>query len=82
MNATPITDVTVIAGDYDVSSPAGFTRIDTDLNLGAGGDYVYACYRHEPGEAAIMGADFPIPPTIQIWKKKDAGRSISSHALR
>ncbi|MFJ9446806.1 hypothetical protein ACIRRH_33850 [Kitasatospora sp. NPDC101235] len=35
----------VISGDPDAPAPKGFTRFDKDLNKGAGGDFVFLCYR-------------------------------------
>lgn len=40
-----ITDVTVVAGSYSSTAcPAGFSKLNVDLNRNAGGDYVYLCY--------------------------------------
>lgn len=46
MGGAPIAEVGVLTGNSStISCPAGWTRIDQDLNQGAGGDYVYFCYR-------------------------------------
>ena len=54
MPAEPITGITVITGDdAGISAPAGYTKIDLDLNKGAGGDYVYLCYTQQSNQQAI-----------------------------
>ena len=40
-----ITDITIIYGDAQVEAPAGFTKIDVDINFGASGTFVYLCYQ-------------------------------------
>jgi hypothetical protein len=51
----PITEVTVIyGGSSGIQAPTGFTKIPRDLNSGAGGDYVYVCYKRGVG-APITG---------------------------
>lgn len=45
-----ITELAVIhGGNSSISPPAGFSRISVDLNAGAGGDFVYLCYRRGIG---------------------------------
>ncbi len=47
---TAFSEVTVInGGNAGILPPAGFTRIEADLNAGAGGDYIYACYKRGNG---------------------------------
>jgi len=42
----PISEVTVIrGGSASIPPPAGYTKINMDLNAGAGGDYIYVCYK-------------------------------------
>ena len=43
---TYITDITVVAGiSSSTSCPSGYTRYYYNLNYGAGGNYVYLCYK-------------------------------------
>jgi hypothetical protein len=45
-NGTPINEVGVIAGgNSGIACPSGWTRVGQDLNQGAGGDYIYFCYK-------------------------------------
>jgi len=45
-----ITEVTVIrGGSSGIQAPAGYTKIPADLNAGAGGDYIYVCYKKGVG---------------------------------
>ena len=62
-----ITDLTVLVGK-DAQPRSGWTKIDKDLNAGAGGDYLYFAY--EQGENRdraithikfIVGKDQPTP---------------------
>ncbi|WPC72667.1 MACPF domain-containing protein [Vibrio porteresiae] len=41
-----ISDITTIVGE-NASAPDGYTKIDIDLNMGAGGKYIYLCYKKE-----------------------------------
>jgi len=42
----PLTEVGVLSGSSStIQCPAGWTRVDQDLNQGAGGDYIYFCYK-------------------------------------
>jgi hypothetical protein len=44
----PLKDIEIITGDRsDISAPVHFTRIDGDLNAGAGGKFIYLCTRHD-----------------------------------
>lgn len=40
-----IEDITIVSGKQGVSTPSGYTKIDVDLNMGAGGNYIYACVK-------------------------------------
>ena len=41
----PITGIQIIHGSsFDISAPAGYTKINIDLNRGAEGEYIYLCY--------------------------------------
>ena len=45
-----ISEVTVIrGGSSGILPPAGYTKIPYDLNAGAGGDYIYVCYKRGVG---------------------------------
>ena len=39
-----ITDLYVLFGQH-ASPPSGYTKINVDLNKGAGGEYIYLCYK-------------------------------------
>src|SRR5262249_1263305 len=41
-----ISEFTFVKGDAD--APDGYTKVDVDLNRGAGGDYIYLCYKKAP----------------------------------
>ncbi|MDH3198244.1 MAG: hypothetical protein OEO21_08390 [Candidatus Krumholzibacteria bacterium] len=50
-----ISEVIVIyGGSSGIQPPAGYVRINADLNAGAGGDYIYLCYKKGVG-APITG---------------------------
>lgn len=50
-----ITEMTVISGNSSsIQPPAGYTKIPRDLNQGAGGKYIYLCYKRGAG-APITG---------------------------
>lgn len=50
-----ITEVTVIyGGNSGIQPPAGFVKVNKDLNKGAGGDYMYLCYKMGSG-APVTG---------------------------
>jgi hypothetical protein len=50
-----ISEITVIyGGNSGIQPPAGYTKINVDLNQGAGGDYIYVCYKKGVG-APITG---------------------------
>ena len=41
-----ISELTVIyGGNSGIQPPPGFTKINVDLNMGAGGDYIYSATR-------------------------------------
>lgn len=46
-NQTCINDIKIIFGK-NASAPAGYTKLPQDLNAGAGGKYIYLCYRTAP----------------------------------
>lgn len=45
-----ISEITAVTGDRNTPAPAGYEKIDVDLNMDAGGDYVYLCYQKNDGE--------------------------------
>ena len=48
-----LADITVIVGDGPNISPAdpAYYKIPIDLNAGAGGKYIYACFKKKEGDA-------------------------------
>jgi hypothetical protein len=69
----PITDLAVIYGKH-ARPPAGFEKIGVDLNKGAGGQYIYLCYKRGNPEKAIReirvihGNDASIEPPVPFRK--------------
>lgn len=49
-----ITELTVIYGGSGIQCPATFTKYPVDLNYGAGGDFIYLCYKRGVG-APVTG---------------------------
>jgi hypothetical protein len=48
----PIRSVCVVGGNtYATPAPYGFVKIETDLNQGAGGDFIFLCYSRHLDEA-------------------------------
>ena len=52
-----VTDVYVISrsSQSQIIPPSGYTKIDVDLNKGAGGKYIYLCYKSGDKADAITG---------------------------
>ncbi len=48
-----ITELKIISGKNS-NAPKGFEKIPVDLNKGAGGDYLYLCYKKEEATAGII----------------------------
>ncbi len=48
-----ITELQIISGKNS-NAPKGFEKIPVDLNKGAGGDYLYLCYKKEEATAGII----------------------------
>ena len=68
-----ISEITVIAGgNAGIQPPPGFTKIAVDLNQGAGGAYIYVCYKKGVG-APITGlavtANIQDPPTDAVYTR-------------
>ena len=77
-----ISEVAVIFGSSSsIKAPAGFTKVDVDLNSGAGGDYIYVCYKKGVGApitglAITFGGHVPSPE--YTWTKIDV--DLNRHA--
>ena len=41
----PITEIGVTSARRNANCPSGWTKVNQDLNQGAGGDYIYFCFR-------------------------------------
>jgi hypothetical protein len=70
-----ISELTVInGGSSSIQPPAGYTKINVDLNQGAGGDYIYLCYKKGVG-APITGIAVTIndnpPPSDAEYTRID-----------
>ena len=53
-NFDPVTDITMISGNNNkITAPPGFMKMPQDLNQGAGGKYIYLCYKKTVGGSAI-----------------------------
>ncbi len=63
----PVTDVAIVHGYTSLgakdSKPSGYNLIDTDLNEGAGGRYIYLCYKRDPHGSPIRG--------LKVWDTSD-----------
>jgi hypothetical protein len=45
LSGSPVREVGVVSGNSSgISCPSGWTRVNQDLNQGAGGDWIYFCY--------------------------------------
>jgi len=78
-----VSEVTVITSNNAYPAPPpGYTRIDIDLNQGAGGDFIYVCYKKGVG-APVTGLAVTVnsgqPPTDSVYTRinvdlnRDAG---------
>lgn len=70
-----ISEVIVIrGGSAGIQPPAGYVKVNADLNAGAGGDYIYVCYKKGVG-APITGLyvtiDSGSPPTDPRYTRID-----------
>lgn len=70
-----VTDLYIITGDSpDIQAPAGYRKIPIDLNMGAGGKYIYLCYTKEHDKTPIkylklhLGSKFPSPHITSPWQ--------------
>ena len=69
-----ISELAVIyGGSSSIPPPAGYTKIPTDLNQGAGGDYIYLCYKRGVG-APVTGIAVTLgqstsPPGPIAWTR-------------
>lgn len=74
-NPQCIDDILFVTGE-GAPPPPGYTKIDVDLNKGAGGDYIYLCYRLTAydgikaiKDVVIIGGDnADIPPPYAFTK--------------
>jgi hypothetical protein len=67
-----ITELRVITGSSNVQPPAGFTRINVDLNRNAGGTYIYLCYKKglgTPITGLFVTLDYWSPPTVPVFTR-------------
>lgn len=70
-----ITEVTVIYGaNPNPAVPAGYTKIEKDLNRDADGDYIFICYKKGNGApitglAVTLGDDLPAGHPATFYKK-------------
>ncbi len=74
-DANAIEDVTIMSSkSKGAPTPAGFTKIDCDLNYKQGGDYVYICYKKSAPAAKT--------PLLWEWMKHvEDGRSIADLSI-
>ena len=68
-----ISEITVIyGGSPGIQPPAGYTKIAVDLDQGAGGDFIYVCYKKGVG-APITGVavtlDGGAPPSDAVYTR-------------
>jgi hypothetical protein len=70
-----ISEVTVIyGGSAGILPPEGFTKINIDLNWGAGGDFIYVCYKRGVGTpitGLAVTLDGGSPPAGYAWTRID-----------
>lgn len=82
-NKPPVTNLDVIFDNE--ATPSGYTKMPTDLNGGAGGKFVYLCYKtgdYDPDKAilditAFSGSEFGVSPPYgftKIPRDLNAGR--------
>jgi hypothetical protein len=62
--------IQVIEGP-DAATPPGYTRLPQDLNMGAGGKYIYLCFTKTPKLPPIKGLQV-INATVPIWPQDPA----------
>jgi hypothetical protein len=77
----PIAKLALISGNSnDIKPEDGFMRINQDLNAGAGGKYIYLCFKYaEDGpmtKAVMIGVDLDDVKTSQ-WIKESGKRILS-----
>ncbi len=77
-----ISEVAIIFGfNSSIQAPAGYTKVNVDLNTGAGGDFIYVCYKKGVG-APITGLAITIsghvPSPEFTWTKIDV--DLNRHA--
>ncbi|PAJ72069.1 hypothetical protein CJF42_23240 [Pseudoalteromonas sp. NBT06-2] len=74
-----IDDIIVIQGNSSkVDVPAGYSKINTDLNKGAGGDYVYLCYHTQAVNSEdLQGNPYCITGLTTIKGKEKAPKGFT-----
>jgi hypothetical protein len=70
LSATPLTNLVVVAGSENVAAPTGYTRSQTDLNRGAGGQFIYLCSTNSPELYA---------PIREIWAESFDEAQTTTH---
>ena len=70
-----ISEIMVIyGGSSNIQPPAGYTKINVDLNQGAGGDFIYVCYKKGVG-APVTGLSVTVggnqPPPDAAYARID-----------
>ena len=68
-----ISEIRIIYGSSSsIAAPAGFTKVNTDLNRYAGGNYIYLCYKRGVG-TPITGICVTVnsgaPPSGSNWTR-------------
>lgn len=63
----PISDLMILVGDNsNFSAPAGWTRINQDLNEGAGGKYIYLAYKDTSSGPFITDITFAVGDSSSV----------------
>jgi len=64
----------IYGGGSSIPPPTGYTKVNVDLNRGAGGDFIYVCYKRGFG-APVTGIATTLgggsPPAGRAWTKID-----------
>jgi hypothetical protein len=76
-----ISEITVIyGGSANIQPQTGYTKINVDLNQGAGGDFIYVCYKKGVGApvtglAVTLGGNQPPPDAVYTRIDVDLNRN-------
>lgn len=85
-NKMPINGIKVVVGK-NTPVPTGYTKINIDLNQGAGGDYIYLCYRRgwtSPIKDIIViqsNSSNPIIPAGYVKENVDLNKGAGGYYL-